>query len=118
MALATLITTAVVALGVIMPRVLKRLEVSYRVAFIQTWMPALAPAIPSGIAVHLLSSTGFAGEIPTLLISSTLGGLVYGVCYLSIPGTATRASARRSSNGRSAAPSNGPRPASSSRSVR
>jgi O-antigen/teichoic acid export membrane protein len=87
-ALGTLIPTAVGSLLVVMPFTNRTLNVSWRRAATEIWIPGLAPAIPAGLVLSALHRYAEPGTMLTMIAWSAVTAIVYGIGFLSMPGTA------------------------------
>jgi O-antigen/teichoic acid export membrane protein len=91
-ALGTLIPTIVSALFVVMPFANRTLNVSWKTALNEIWLPAMAPAVPAAILLAALERHIDPAGTPALAGLSAAAGAVYLAGYLSMPAaTAERA---------------------------
>jgi hypothetical protein len=64
------------------------LNVSWRRAATEIWIPGLAPAIPAGLVLSALHRYAEPGTMLTMIAWSAVTAIVYGIGFLSMPGTA------------------------------
>lgn len=85
-ALGTLIPTAIVSLGFILPYAMRVMQVGFKESVRAIWLPALLPAIPSAATVVILRHLMHPGT-GSLLITAAAGGLIYMATYLGLGAT-------------------------------
>ena len=91
-ALGTLIPTVVSSLVVVIPFINRILNVSWKTSLYEIWLPALAPAVPAGIALAELHHSSDPASALSMAIGASISALVYAIGYLSMTAaTAERA---------------------------
>jgi O-antigen/teichoic acid export membrane protein len=81
-ALGTLIPTAVLCLGVVLPYAAYVTQTSVRTMVTQVLVPALAPAVPAGLVLLVIREVLAPASIVALLLSAMAGAVVYVSLYL------------------------------------
>jgi len=83
-ALGALIPTTIICLGLVHPYVIRVIKLSPREVFQQVILSALIPAVPSSIAIYVLTRIIPLTSIFSIMFAGGFGLLIYMVAYLSI----------------------------------
>jgi O-antigen/teichoic acid export membrane protein len=86
-ALGTLIPTIAGSLFVVMPFTNRALNVSWKRAVTDIWVPGLAPAMPAGLVLSALRRYAEPDTMLTMVAWSGVTAIVYAIGYLSMPAT-------------------------------
>jgi O-antigen/teichoic acid export membrane protein len=81
-ALGTLIPTAAVSLGLVLPYAMRVMEITFRQLLRQIILPALLPAIPATLIIYLLQRMFDISSLIPIALAAAAGALVYLTGYL------------------------------------
>ena len=84
-ALGTLIPTVVSSLFVVMPFINRILNVSWKTALYEIWLPGLAPAVPAGFMLAELHQRPAPASVTSMAMGASIAAVVYAIAYLSMP---------------------------------
>lgn len=83
-ALATLVPTTLVGLGIVLPYALRTIQVKARTIITQAFLPAVLPAIPMVVAITVLGRAIEPSSLFALAIVTGIGFLIYLIGYLNM----------------------------------
>lgn len=81
-ALGTLIPTAVVNLGFVLPYAIRTIGVSFGRIVMDVWVPALLPAVPMALVLYGIQQVVRTETLPAILAAAVTGAIVYVLAYL------------------------------------
>ena len=84
-ALGTLIPTVVGSLCVVLPFANRTLNVPWKTALTDIWIPGLAPGIPAAVVLMALHQYAEPATLPMMAAWASITGGVYALAYLSMP---------------------------------
>lgn len=83
----TFVPTAVETIGFVLPYTMWVLRVSPWRALRETWLPALAPAVPAGLVLLLLREVVAPQSLIAVGLTGACGTATYAIAYLALPAT-------------------------------